>query len=60
MQLNHEGEITISLKKIGDGSFSEEDQKKEKILISIEDNGTGIHKIISQRFLILSSVRNQK
>ena len=36
------GEITISLKKIGDGSFSEEDQKKEKILISIEDNGTGI------------------
>jgi len=36
------GEITISLKKIGDGSFSEEDQKKEKILISIEDNGAGI------------------
>ena len=36
------GEITISLKKIGDGSFSVEDQKKEKILISIEDNGTGI------------------
>jgi signal transduction histidine kinase len=37
-----QGEISISLKKIGDGSFSEEDQKKEKILISIEDNGTGI------------------
>ncbi len=36
------GEIIISLKKIGDGSFSTEDQKKEKILISIEDNGTGI------------------
>jgi two-component system NtrC family sensor kinase len=36
------GEITLSLKKIGDGSFSEEDSKKEKILISIEDNGTGI------------------
>lgn len=36
------GEITISLKKIGDDSFSEEDQKKERILISIEDNGTGI------------------
>jgi len=37
-----QGEITISLKKIGDSSFSEEDQMKEKILISIEDNGTGI------------------
>jgi signal transduction histidine kinase len=36
------GEISISLKKIDNGSFSEEDQKKEKILISIEDNGTGI------------------
>lgn len=36
------GEITISIKKIGNGSFSEKDQKKEKILISIEDNGTGI------------------
>jgi signal transduction histidine kinase len=37
-----QGEITISLKKIGDSSFSEEDLKKEKILISIEDNGAGI------------------
>jgi signal transduction histidine kinase len=36
------GEITISLKKIDDGSFSEEDQNKERILISVEDNGTGI------------------
>jgi signal transduction histidine kinase len=40
--VDSQGEITISLKKIDDGSFSEEDQKKERILISIEDNGTGI------------------
>jgi two-component system NtrC family sensor kinase len=37
-----QGEITISLKKISDGSFSEEEEMKEKILISIEDNGAGI------------------
>jgi signal transduction histidine kinase len=36
------GEITISLKKIDDSSFSDEDQKKEKVLISIKDNGIGI------------------
>ena len=37
-----QGEITLSLKKISDVSISEEDQKKEKVLISIEDNGVGI------------------
>jgi signal transduction histidine kinase len=40
--VDSQGEITISLKKIDDDSFSEEDQRKEKILISIEDNGAGI------------------
>jgi len=37
-----QGEIIISLKKITNGYFSEEDPKKEKILISIEDDGAGI------------------
>jgi two-component system NtrC family sensor kinase len=36
------GEITISLKKINVSSFSDEDQMKEKVLISIKDNGIGI------------------
>ncbi|MGB5849131.1 MAG: ATP-binding protein, partial [Ignavibacteriaceae bacterium] len=40
--VDSQGEITISLKKIDDGSFSEDDQNKERILISVEDNGTGI------------------
>jgi signal transduction histidine kinase len=37
-----QGEIIISLKKSTNGYVSEEDPKKEKILISIEDNGAGI------------------
>jgi signal transduction histidine kinase len=40
--VDSQGEITISIKKINDGSFSEEDLKKEKVLISIKDNGIGI------------------
>jgi signal transduction histidine kinase len=40
--VDSQGKITISLKKIDNGSISDEDQKKEKVLISIEDNGTGI------------------
>jgi signal transduction histidine kinase len=40
--VDSQGEITILLKKINNGSFSEEDPKKEKVLISIKDNGIGI------------------
>jgi two-component system NtrC family sensor kinase len=42
--IESQGEIIISLKKFANGSVSEEDPKKEKILISIEDNGVGIPK----------------
>jgi signal transduction histidine kinase len=37
-----QGEIIISLRKFANGSGSEDDTKKEKILISIDDNGAGI------------------
>jgi signal transduction histidine kinase len=37
-----QGEIIISLKKLDVGSGSEEDPRKEKILITIQDNGAGI------------------
>jgi signal transduction histidine kinase len=40
--VDSKGEITILLKIINNGSFSEEDPKKEKVLISIKDNGIGI------------------
>jgi signal transduction histidine kinase len=40
--VDSQGKITISLKKIDDGTFLEEDQNEERILISIEDNGVGI------------------